>query len=91
MVVQITHFIALIMLNITSLNVNGLRTQTKINSILTKIKSDILCRQETRWDQACHNYAAKQWDGQIFSNFGTIKSFGVAVLCKTGAISNTEI
>lgn len=88
MTVQITLTFTLLMLHVTSLNVNGLRTKAKIDSVLTTLKVDILCLQETWWDQDSLHYATKCWDGPIYSNFGSDKSCGVAILFKENTVAN---
>ena len=79
-----------LMLHCTSLNVNGLRTNFKQDSVFQKIKTDILCLQETRWDGVCEKNCAKLWDGDIYTNNGTGKSCGVATLIKKGIMENVK-
>jgi len=66
---------------ISSLNVNGLRNNAKMGSILSQLRPD-LCVQETRWDVNSVKHWKQQWDGEIYSNEGSCTSCGVAVLFK---------
>ena len=83
-------FLIFIMLHCTSLNINGLRAKYKQDSVLKKIRTDILCLQETRWDGECEKNFLRLWDGECFINNGTRKSCGVAILLKKGAIENAK-
>ena len=78
------------MLHLASLNINGLRTNSKQESIFKNLKSDILCLQETRWDKTNEINCMKLWEGDIYTNNGTGKSCGVAILVKKGIIENVN-
>jgi exonuclease III len=41
------------MVNFMSINANGLRTMEKFQRIVKMKNSDILCLQETHWDNVC--------------------------------------
>ena len=79
------------MLLLTSLNVRGLRAQEKIRHILYLLKGDIVCLQETRWDGRTEGEVRQMWEGDIFTNNGTINSCGVAVLFKKDLVDSINI
>ena len=74
------------MISIISLNANGLRNQNKIQSLFTlfnEYKYDIICLQETFWDDNFISYVKTQWSGKLFvSNCTELNRRGVAVLLK---------
>lgn len=49
------------MLLLASLNANGLRTESKLVSILSALTFDILCLQETKWDDAKAREMGRLW------------------------------
>ena len=54
------------------------------------VGSDIVCLQETHWDDECMREIEREWGGQIYVNNGGVKSRGVAILVKRGAIENVR-
>ena len=79
------------MLMITSLNINGLRSELKINAVLGSCKAEIFCLQETWWDERLSKRASEIWRGMCVSNEGTSKSSGVAILCKGDLADSLEL
>ena len=79
------------MLLLHSLNANGLRTCGRINSILSSPGCDILCIQETRWDDSSVEAATKTYKGKIYYNNGTNKSCGIATLINSNNIENSKL
>ena len=75
---------------IFSLNANGLRTEYKRNAILD-IRADILCLQETRWDDNLLNMSRKQWKGQIYVSEGTPRARGVAICFNSSKITGINL
>lgn len=80
------YFILYIMLTIYSLNANGLRNFEKIREIFTSCEiynCDILCIQETFWNDAIIPEVSKLWEGKIFfNNYDISNRKGVAILMK---------
>lgn len=74
------------MLTIYSLNANGLRNFEKIREIFTSCEiynCDILCIQETFWNDAIIPEVSKLWEGKIFfNNYDISNRKGVAILMK---------
>ena len=75
---------------IFSLNANGLRTEYKRNAILD-MRADILCLQETRWDDNLFNISRKQWKGQIYFSEGTPRARGVAICFNSAKITGINL
>jgi len=74
------------LVNIISLNVNGLRSYSKIQNVLSLFdewKIDVLLLQETHWDESIISYAKKIWQGEIFYCNLSTSSCGVAILVST--------
>lgn len=80
---------------ILSLNVNGLREQSKIENIFAYIKENyvnIALLQETFWDDLLMPQISKKWKGQIlYSNDGNERRRGVAILVNENFIGNVNI
>lgn len=53
-----------------SLNVNGLRTKSKLQSILKHVHFDVLCVQETKWDDRICDVLTGKWHGQVHVSNG---------------------
>ena len=83
----IIHFF-LAMLHCQSLNVNGLRSKQKQGMFFVQLKADILCLQETRWDNENEQNIKKIWDGEVYVKNGTKRSCGVAILVKKSVLDN---
>lgn len=77
---------------VVSLNVRGLSKCEKFERLtcLTK-KCDILCLQETKWENEIKNEMRKLWNGEIFSNGNIEKNRGVAILIKRGIFEKVEL
>ena len=78
------------MVIITSLNANGLRNMTKIERTIELCKSDILCLQETHWDNELVETLGKLWKGPIFIDNGSAKACGVAILVRERSVSGVK-
>lgn len=74
------------MLVIYSINANGLRDVNKIKSLFITCdiyKWDVLCLQETFWDDAFMNTVKKLWDGDIiYNNYELCNRKGVAIIVR---------
>lgn len=74
------------MLTIYSLNANGLRQFDKMKQVFTTCdinKWDILCLQETFWDDTFMTDVCKLWDGKVYyNNYDLQNRKGVAILLK---------
>lgn len=72
-------------LKLVSINARGLSTRTKFENVLylTK-KSDIICIQETGWNEDIVNGFKKIWDGEFFYNNDPNRKKGVAILIRRG-------
>uniref|UniRef100_A0A3B4WB51 exodeoxyribonuclease III n=1 Tax=Seriola lalandi dorsalis TaxID=1841481 RepID=A0A3B4WB51_SERLL len=79
------------MLLLHSLNVNGLRTCGRMKNILSNPACDVLCLQETRWDEDSLKAATKINKGEIYYNNGTNKSCGIATIINTNMIENSKL
>lgn len=75
---------------VSSFNVNGLRNMEKMDEMLNTIKTDIICLQETRWTNEVMDNIKKKWNGMIYTNNGSNKSCGVAILMKTERLSKIK-
>jgi exonuclease III len=79
-------------LSIVSINARGLSTMTKFENInhLTK-KNDIICIQETGWNDEKTNDLKKIWDGEFFYNNDPNRKKGVAILIRRGTIQKATV
>ena len=75
--------------NIASLNVNGLRTmdnavpkRRKIFTWFKQLKLDVILLQETHSDSGLERIIRSEWGGQAFFAHGDSRSKGVAILFK---------
>jgi exonuclease III len=73
-----------------SINANGLRTMGKLNRIVQMKNSDILCIQETHWDNVCVLEVKKIWRDFIYVNNGRGNSSGVAILLRKDVVENVK-
>ena len=73
------------MITILSLNARGLRSREKMHCILTTVKCDIFCIQETNWDNTLVNQVKKLWKGPVYCAHGTASACGVVILCRESA------
>ena len=55
-------------------------TKRKIERMVTTVKCDTRCIQETKWDENITNQLKRQWKGLVFHANGTLLSRGVAIL-----------
>ena len=85
---KVYFFILLLfeMVNFVSLNVNGLRTMDKFQNIVQMENVDILCLQETHWDNDCVLKVKQIWMDFIFVNNGRGNSSGVAILLRKDVV-----
>ena len=51
---------------------------------------DIICFQETHWDERCVGDVRKEWMGDVFVNNGGLNARGVAILVKGGVVENVR-
>ena len=75
-------FLLALMTTVTSVNVNGLRDRGKLRSLLNIYRSDILCIQETNWDDVKVIEVKEVWGGEIYYNNGAKNARGVAIMIK---------
>ena len=54
-------------------------------------KADIICLQETHWDDVCVREVKREWMGDVFVNNGTEKSRGVCILVRKGVIEDVTM
>lgn len=79
LVLKIMSYFAL-MVFLASLNANGLRTASKMVSIMSTLTCDILCLQETKWDQSKAMELGKLWKGSMYVSNIKNMTCGVAIL-----------
>lgn len=65
------------MITVTSLNANGLRNITKMKEVKFTYRSDIICIQETNWDDEKVKEVKEIWKGDIFYNNGARNARGL--------------
>lgn len=85
--VLITH---LVMLLVTSFNAHGLRAESKINSVFSSLQTDILCVQETWWDEKCVGFVKSVWKGPVFYSLGSVRACGVCILFKNNLVNSIQ-
>lgn len=78
------------MVHFLSINANGLRTMEKFQRIVKMKNSEILCLQETHWDNVCILEVEKIWRDFIFVNNGRGNSSGVAILLRKDVVDNVK-
>lgn len=78
------------MLNVSSFNTNGLRSRSKFDQVMQLCTSDIICLQETNWDDEIIENFKRSWKGEIYANNGSKRSCGVAILVKEGSVRNIK-
>ena len=76
------------MATVTSINVNGLRDRRKMKGLLYVYRSDIMCIQETNWDEGRVEVMREEWEGDMFYNNGASNARGVAILIKKDKVDN---
>ena len=80
--------VVLFMVKISSLNCNGARNNEIRRLILELCDADIVCLQETHWDEEVMREVEREWMGEMYVNNGGAKSRGVAILVKRGLVEN---
>ena len=80
----------LLMLTIISINARGLKNKIKRHQIYGESNYDIICIQETHWDERCMKEVEDEWRGDVYANNGEGNARGVAILTKKGVIGNVR-
>ena len=83
--------ITILMITILTINARGLNKRWKRQHIYNLSEYDIICIQETHWDERCMIEVKKEWTGEIYSNNGDGKARGVAILVKKGAVGKVKM
>lgn len=88
------HFIIIfwfaLMATVTSVNVNGLRDRGKTKEMLFTYRSDIICIQETNWDEEKVREMRGEWEGDIYYNNGARNARGVAIMIKKDSVEEIK-
>ena len=79
-----------LMTTVTSVNVNGLRDGKKLKELLFVYRSDILCIQETNWDEEKVKEVREGWNGDLFYNNGARDARGVAIMIKKDKVEDVR-
>ena len=79
-----------LMTTVTSVNVNGLRDGKKLKELLFVYRSDILCIQETNWDEEKVKEVREGWKGDLFYNNGARDARGVAIMIKKDKVEDVR-
>ena len=82
--------ILIIMLTIISINARGLNKKSKRHQIYGMREGDIICLQETHWDEERMREVENEWRGDVYANNGDGNARGVAILTKRGVIENVR-
>jgi len=79
-------------ISIISLNARGLSKCQKFERLmcLTK-KCDVICLQETKWEDKISDEIRKLWNGEIYSNCDKERKRGVAILIRKGIFEEVDI
>ena len=80
----------LIMLTIITINARGLKNKNKRHQIYGECNYDIICLQETHWNERCMKEVEDEWRGEVFANNGDGSARGVMILTKRGVIENVR-
>ncbi len=78
------------MATVTSININGLRDKIKMKELLFTFRSDIICIQETNWEEDKVKEMREEWKGDIYYNNGARNARGVAILIKKDRVENIK-
>uniref|UniRef100_A0A3Q3IK72 exodeoxyribonuclease III n=1 Tax=Monopterus albus TaxID=43700 RepID=A0A3Q3IK72_MONAL len=78
----------LIMITVASVNVNGLRSTSKMEGVFAMEAAHVLCLQETFWTDELVQQVRQRWYGELYTSCGTARSRGVAVLFRRGAVTD---
>lgn len=92
LLVILSFFVVMSQFCIVSVNARGLSNVTKFENLihLTKI-CNILCLQETCWNDDKINGLKKMWDGEILFNNDPQQKRGVAILIKREVLEKTNV
>lgn len=71
-------------MSIACLNCNGPREMNKFEQVIGKLKTDVICLQETHWSEDIMVNIKKIWEHDIYVNHGNQRACGVAILMKKG-------
>lgn len=77
-----------LMATVTSININGLRDKRKMKELLFTYRSDIICIQETNWEEDKVREMREEWKGDIYYNNGAKNARGVAILFKKDSVED---
>ena len=78
------------MATVLSLNVNGCRDMGKVSKILKLYESDIMCIQETHWDEGIIEKVKERWKGGLYYTNGAGNARGVAILLNVDRVGNIK-
>lgn len=79
-------------ISIVSLNARGLSQSQKFERLMCLTKrSDVLCLQETRWEDKISDEIRKLWNGEMYSNCDIGRKRGVAILIKKGVFEKVDV
>lgn len=78
------------MITVTSINVNGLRNINKLKELKYTYRSDIICIQETNWDDDKVREVREVWKEEICYNNGTRNARGIAMMIRKDKIENIK-
>lgn len=77
---------------LVSINVRGLSSKLKFENVINLTKqSDILCMQETGWNETIIDDFKKCWDGEIWYSNDLNKKKGLAILIRRGVVESTNV
>lgn len=76
---------------VVSIHVRGLSSKWKFENVITLTKSDIICIQETGWNETILDDLKKCWDGEIWYSNDVNKKKGLAILIRKGAVESTNV
>ncbi|KAJ3583316.1 hypothetical protein NHX12_026806 [Muraenolepis orangiensis] len=79
------------MVKVASLNANGLREYWRRQQALCVCEADIICLQETHWDDSMVEDVRREWLGDVFVSQGEAKARGVAILVKQGVVEGVKM
>lgn len=75
-----------------SLNARGLTKYQKMEKLMILTKQcDVLCLQETFWEDKISDEIRKLWDGEMYMNCDLERKRGVAILIKRGIFEENDI
>lgn len=83
------HYLCL-MVSVCSFNGCGLKMKNRRDKAILLCDADIICLQETHWDERCVEDVKKGWRGDVYVSNGGMNARGVAILVKTGVVENVK-